>query len=550
MSKFKAIINSKYILHGPGPEPAVPLSKDTVGQFIHKILLSAPKNATAMIDALTNQSLKYSELLQKSINLAQALRHHGYNNPKTVLAIQSENSVNYFVPILASLFNSSIIAPLSHLYKSNELKHALQISQPKLLFCSEDCAQKIADLKDLKLEKILVMSKTSGLAMQSMDSFIQEALNGKDQNIHEFQSEFGISSELIAFILCSSGTTGLPKGVTLSHLNVMTRLAQQKDPRYYSQNPDHKVLGLPPFFHAYGLSFILGCIANLQTIICLKKFEEDLYLKTIEDYKIDIVPLIPPLANFLAQSDKVLKYYLSSVSDIICAAAPLSLETERNLKIRLNCKYLRNCLGMTETTSAVTFIQFGEDRKGSCGKLVPFVSGKVIDPSSLLALGPNKIGELCFKGPLVMRGYYKNPEATKNSFTEDGWLKSGDLGYYDEEGFFYVVDRLKEVIKYKGYQVAPAELEAILINHPKIADAGVVGVPDKVAGEVPLAFVVRKAETHVGEEEIIKYVADKVSPQKRLRGGVIFVESIPKNPSGKILRRKLRNALETLKSKL
>jgi 4-coumarate--CoA ligase len=218
--------------------------------------------------------------------------------------------------------------------------------------------------------------------------------------------------------------------------------------------------------------------------------------------------------------------------------------------LRLKIKSVRQAYGLTETTIGVVGMPLGCEKFGSSGKVLPYMLCKIRNPDTGESLGPNQIGELCFKGPVVMKGYYDNEQATRESFTSDGWLLTGDLAYYDDEEYFYVVDRLKELIKYKGFQVAPAELEALLLTNPKIRDAAVVGVPDEDAGELPLAFVVTDSGVVLTEVEVKQFIEGRVSSPKRLRGGVIFTTAIPKNPSGKILRRELRQLLRKNKSKL
>jgi 4-coumarate--CoA ligase len=226
------------------------------------------------------------------------------------------------------------------------------------------------------------------------------------------------------------------------------------------------------------------------------------------------------------------------------------MELFHRRSLRLNIKSVRQAYGLTETTIGVVGMPLGCEKFGSSGKVLPYMLCKIRNPDTGESLGPNQIGELCFKGPVVMKGYYDNEQATRESFTSDGWLLTGDLAYYDDEEYFYVVDRLKELIKYKGFQVAPAELEALLLTNPKIRDAAVVGVPDEDAGELPLAFVVTDSGAVLTEVEVKQFIEGRVSSPKRLRGGVIFTTAIPKNPSGKILRRELRQLLRKNKSKL
>lgn len=252
---------------------------------------------------------------------------------------------------------------------------------------------------------------------------------------------------------------------------------------------------------------------------------------------------------FLAKSPLVDQYDISSLRVIFCGAAPLTHEVEQAVSARLNRPMIRNGYGMTEGTVAFTGQNYEFCKSGSVGKIIAGVQGRVVDPETGLVLGANEEGELQFKGA-TMKGYVDDQKATSATMTDDGWLRTGDIGYYDMNEEFFVVDRLKELIKYKGFQVAPAELEGLLLKNKKIADVGVIGIPDERAGELPFAFVVKQPKVDLTESEVVDYVAKEMSDAKRLRGGVRFVDSIQKNPSGKILRRELRALYKTTKSKL
>jgi len=235
---------------------------------------------------------------------------------------------------------------------------------------------------------------------------------------------------------------------------------------------------------------------------------------------------------------------------IFSGAAPLSKDLEEQVKKRFNDDIMvLQAYGQTEATLGVLYSDVATAKPGSVGQLIKGTYGKVVD-SNGNSLGPNKVGELCFKGPFIMKGYIDNPEATTDSIDEDGWLHSGDLGYYDEDNQFYIVDRLKELIKYKGFQVPPAELEGLLLSHPKIRDAGVIGIPDEIAGELPFAFVVKEEDSDLTEQEVKDFVAKNASNPKWLRGGVKFIDEIPKNITGKILRREMKELYKTMKAKL
>jgi len=348
-----------------------------------------------------------------------------------------------------------------------------------------------------------------------------------------------------AAIMCSSGTTGMPKGVVLTQENILSILRTSRHPTFTLEISDAVVLSLLPMFHAYAFMVQLIMISRGTKFVIMRKFEEELFLRSIQNYKVSFLFLVPFLAVFLAKAKIVDKYDLSSLRTIKCGAASLSEEIEMLVKERLRLDSITQGYGLTETTLSVTGSPVSGNKTGSVGVLQPEVQGKVVDLETGRNVGPNQRGELCFKGPPIMKGYHGDLQATSASLDADGFLHTGDVGYYDEDGFFYIVDRVKELIKYKGYQVPPAELEAILLTHPAVKDAGVTGVPDEEAGELPLAFVMKQPEANVTEGELITYVAGQVSPQKRLRGGVVFVQSIPRTDSGKLLRRKLKLMLKS-----
>ncbi|KAF2880010.1 hypothetical protein ILUMI_26169 [Ignelater luminosus] len=544
LQKLK-VMDTKYELHGP--ELSVPVSQDPIGKQLFENLLKHQHLHNALIDAVSGETVSYTTLLEKTCLLANSFTNYGLKQ-NSVIGICSENNLQFFYPVIAAMYLGATVTTFNPSYTIGELIHTANVSKPQIIFCTKLTLPTV--LKANIAPKLVVLDNNQNI--DNTECLYQFIINysTKGFTIKDFKPVFQ-STEDVAFMLYSSGTTGLPKGVMLTHKNVNVKNAISRDPRYNRDTTAGSgcVIGLLPFYHAYGLFTTFHNIELGKTVVVMRKFDEKSYLKTIQDYKITVLYLVPPLAVVLAKSTLLDKYDLSSVVEVGCGAAPLGKETIEILKTRLNLKHFLQAYGMTETTLGVISMPTDHERDGSCGKVYPLTSVKVVDIETGQALGPNQNGELCFKSDLIMKGYAGDEEATKNVFDVDGWFHSGDIGYYDEDGFFYIVDRLKELIKYKGFQVPPAELGLILLTHPKIKDAGVVGLPDELAGELPLAFIVRKNKS-LTEDDVENYIAGQVSPQKHLRGGVRFVNEIPRNPSGKILRRKLRDLLRQQKSKL
>jgi acyl-CoA synthetase (AMP-forming)/AMP-acid ligase II len=300
------------------------------------------------------------------------------------------------------------------------------------------------------------------------------------------------------------------------------------------------IIGILPFYHIYGMVVIMNMsLVRGATIVTMPRFDLEQFLQLLEKHQITRANLVPPILLALAKHPLVANYDLSSIIEILSGAAPLSAELGDAVAERLNCNVIQG-YGMTET-SPVTHVcpNFpGMVKRASVGPALPNTAVKVIDIKNGQALGPNEEGEIWIHGPQVMKGYLNNPDATAATVDNEGWIHTGDIGYVDDDGYTFIVDRLKELIKYKGFQVAPAELEGLLLTNPIIADAAVIPSPDEEAGEIPKAFIVLKPGVESSADEIMAWVAERVSPQKKIRA-VQFVDTVPKSASGKILRRVL-----------
>ena len=338
----------------------------------------------------------------------------------------------------------------------------------------------------------------------------------------------------------SSGTTGRAKGVILTHRNLVANLCQIAPMGHVSA--ETTILAVLPFFHIYGMTVMMNQgLHKRATVVTMPKFDLTEFLRVISEYQVDRIYIAPPVAVALAKHPIVDEYDLSCIDVIFSGAAPLDAELGHAMGKRLGCTVLQG-YGMTELSPVSHCMP--DDRPdmdlNSSGFALPNIVCKLVDPETGEEVGPGGRGELWVQGPNVMSGYLNNPEATASTLDDEGYLHTGDIAEITDEGVFSIVDRVKELIKYKGYQVPPAELEAVLLTHPAIADSAVIGVRDADSGEeVPKAFVVKQSGAELTEAEVIDFVAAEVAPYKKVRQ-VAFIDAIPKSASGKILRKDLR----------
>src|SRR5688572_6887564 len=339
----------------------------------------------------------------------------------------------------------------------------------------------------------------------------------------------------LAVLPYSSGTTGLPKGVMLTHRNLIANLLQVQED--FPISDDDTLIGVLPFFHIYGMTVIMnqGLMAGATTVT-MPRFDLDQFLGLIEQHGVTRAYVVPPIALALAKHPAVDASDLSSIRTIMSGAAPLGAELAEQVSERIGTTVIQG-YGLTETSPVTHCNKPDENRPGTIGRALEDTECRIVDPESGEDVDEGERGELWIRGPQVMAGYLNNDEATAATIDQDGWLHTGDIAVRDADGYFAIVDRLKELIKFKGYQVPPAELEALLITHPAVADVAVIGVPDDEAGELPKAYVVAAGDD-LDTDALMEWVGEQVAPQKRVRL-VEVTDEIPKSPSGKILRRVL-----------
>lgn len=511
--------------------------------------LSKVADQIVLVSGITAEELTAKELLDRSILVAKSLIGAGIK-PGDVVSIASENRFEFAYVLFGSMLLNCTFAPINLTYSEREMHHAFSLSKPKIIFMSQFASDKVVNVgKTLSYVKKLVLIDDENPFGSHVELF-SDLMESKATQSASYAPVKCDKSKAVALILCSSGTTGLPKGVQLSQSNLVavTRFSKNTAVKLgNSRGADEEavILGLIPWFHAYGCTTLAGVILSTSgRIVLLPKFEESLFLGSIENYKCNMVFVVPPLMVFLAKHPVVDDYDISSIKILVCGGAPLSKELENAVYDRLKNPELKihQGYGMSEM-SCSSLIQLTMFKPGSAGEVVEGMSAKVIDDDGK-SVGPNVRGELCFKGNQNMLGYIDNQKATNETIDKDGWLHTGDVAYYDNDKQFFIVDRIKELIKWKGFQVPPAEIEAILLTNPKIKDAAVIGIPDESVGELPMAFVVKADSVELTADDVIQFVGDQVSPPKRLHGGVRFIDEIPKNLSGKILRRELRELVK------
>jgi acyl-CoA synthetase (AMP-forming)/AMP-acid ligase II len=511
------------VVISPHPDVAVP------DLPLHEFVLAGAMSRAdkpALVDGPSGRTLTYGQLAGGVGRMAAGLAARGFSKGD-VFAIYSPNLPEYALAFYGVSAAGGISSTVNPLYTAGELASQLDDAGARFLLTVPPFLDKALQATAASgVEEVFVLGEGEGAT--PFASLL--AVGGAAPDV-----DTDPASDLAA-LPYSSGTTGLPKGVMLTHRNLVANLCQCEP--VLAAGPGERLIAVLPFFHIYGLVVLMGLgLWRGATLVTMPRFDLEGFLGTLQDHRITRAYVAPPIVLALARHPLVDKYDLSSLDSILSGAAPLDAALEQACGQRLDA-VIGQGWGLTETSPVVTTTLRAPagPRPGSVGVLIPNTEARVVDPATGAGVSRGEVGELLVRGPQVMRGYLNAPEATADMLDPDGWLHTGDLGRIDQDGYVFIVDRVKELIKYKGLQVAPAELEAVLLAHPEIADAAVVRYPDEEAGEVPKAFVV--ARTPLDAEEVIAFVAERVAPHKKVRK-VEFVDEIPKALSGKILRRVL-----------
>jgi acyl-CoA synthetase (AMP-forming)/AMP-acid ligase II len=488
----------------------------------------------ALIDGTDGTTLSYEQVDRFHRRVAAALAEAGVRKGD-VLALHSPNTIAFPTAFYAATRAGATVTTVHPLATAPEFAKQLTDSAARWIITVSpllDIARRAAELAG-GVHEIFVCDSATG--HRSLIDMLASAAPEPQVAIDPAQD--------VAALPYSSGTTGTPKGVMLTHRQIATNLAQLNPA--IPAGPGDRVLAVLPFFHIYGLTALMNApLRQGATVVVLPRFDLEQFLAAIQNHRITALYVAPPIVLALAKHPAVAQYDLSSLKYVISAAAPLDARLAAACSERLGLPPVGQAYGMTELspgTHVVPLDGMSEAPPGTVGKLIAGTEMRIVsldDPGKDLPAGES--GEILIRGPQVMKGYLGRPDATAAMIDTDGWLHTGDVGHVDEDGWLFVVDRVKELIKYKGFQVAPAELEALLLTHPGVADAAVIGTYNDDGNEIPHAYVVRQpARTDLSEAEIMMYVAERVAPYKRIRH-VTFIDGVPRAASGKILRRQLR----------
>lgn len=528
---------SEIIFRSRLPDIDIP-SHLTLHQYVFQNAANYP-DKPCIIEHSTGKEYSYADVERISRKVAAGLVKFGIGQGEVVMLLLP-NCAEFVFLFLGIAMRGAVVTTANPLYKPAEIHRQVRSAKAKLIITQAAFVEKLAEECEQHIGILTIDEPVEGFQNVSV---ILDA----DENECPVVE---IGPDDVVALPYSSGTTGLPKGVMLTHKSLITSVAQQVDgenPNLHFSTED-VVLCVLPLIHIFSLNSVLLCSLRAGSAVAImQKFDVVALLQFIQRFRITVAAVVPPIVLAITKCPTVDQFDISSIRKVLSGAAPMGKELEDAFRARLPKAVIGQGYGMTEAgpvlSMCLSFAKYPTPVKpGSCGTVVRNAQMKIVDTETGVSLPRSQAGEICIRGDQIMKGYLNDPDSTAFTVDKDGWLKSGDVGYVDEDDEVFIVDRVKEIIKYKGYQVPPAELEGMLIAHESIHDAAVVPEPDLAAGEIPVAFVVKANGFDITEDEIKQYIAKQVVFYKRICK-VHFIDAIPKSPTGKILRRELKKKL-------
>ncbi|KAL6257671.1 hypothetical protein P5V15_011250 [Pogonomyrmex californicus] len=501
---------------------------NSFGELLFEKLKNNP-HVIGQIDSVTDKRITFSEIKERSVRCALWLKNRGIRSGD-IIGVSTH--FDYTAPLLGCLFICAHFYPIHHKISIHDCRFLLSLAKPKIVFVNADMVEIMA--KAAKEENLIIEFVTFGHA-KGFQSF-QEIIQKEQDAIGDFRCTPISSLEETALFTLSSGSVGQPKVVMLSHRALINNMLNDT---MYATESQKVVMWFATLRWITGIIMVLRSIYFCKTQIITGIFDAEQTCKMIKKYNVEWFAISSGMFATIVKNNLFQKYCLSSLKKVCVGGAAIRSQLLETMIKALPYTEIIHVLGMCELSGTVATQREG-DKLGSVGYVLKNVQLKVIDIDTGNTLGPNKVGELLWKSPYMLTGYYNNPEATKETLTNDGWLRSGDLGYYDEDGELYICDRITETIRVDGFMVYPTEIENILQDHPAIREVAVVRIRDDINEERPIAFVSKFPDLEVTIEELIKLVADNLEDYKHLRGGVQFLDELPHTDTGKIARKQLR----------
>jgi acyl-CoA synthetase (AMP-forming)/AMP-acid ligase II len=511
------------IIH-TSPLPDVDIPETPISGFVLRQAAIKP-DAVAITDG-AGSSYTYAELSDAIHRMAGGLAARGFG-PGLTLGLMAPNVPEYAIVFHAAAVAGGTVTTINPTYGADEVRFQLKDAGASLLITVPmfvDVAT--AGMEGTDVTELYVMGEADGVT--PMSELFGEPIEQVAVDVHDG----------VVVLPYSSGTTGLPKGVMLTHFNLVANICQMEHVLDYQG--EEVALAALPFFHIYGMQVLMnGLLSNGVRVVTMPRFDMGDALGLVQSQKVTRFFAVPPMVLGLAKVPDVDNFDLSSVKQIFSGAAPLGAELANEAAARVGCEVVQG-YGMTELSPVTHSTVEGQGRPGTSGVPISNVECRIVDPESGEDQPAGERGELWVRGPMVMKGYLNNEEATAATIDADGWLHTGDVALIDEAGHYSIVDRIKELIKYNGFQVPPAELEGLLITHPAVVDVAVIGVPDVSVGELPKAFVTLAPGASLTLDEVQAFVSEHFVSYKQIRL-LEEIDVIPKSASGKILRRELRD---------
>lgn len=513
-----------------------------VGELVLQKLRSRPE-FVGQVDAISGRESSYAEMAEKSVKVALWLRKEGVQ-PNDVIGICTNNHMESYVPLLSALYVGAIANPWDHELSPMTAKYFLSLTTPKVVFVNaESVASVAAAAKELGLETKLVVMRGESEGRLSLEDLLRSITDPAE--VGEFRCARITSPDATATIVCSSGTTGLPKGTEISHSAIINYMSVLD----VHDLEGHVSMWIPTMRWYCGLFVILQAILKYSKRVLVPDYDEiDELCRIIEKYQVSWFRCDSCFSIRLVKFNVLEKYSLPSLKVLLFGGSHFRKELQESLNEQLPHTCVLQCYGMTDL-GGLCACQAKNSKPGSCGYVCDTVRLRVVDQNTGEILGANKVGEIHTRSAYMMTRYYENPEATAKALDSEGWLRTGDLGYYDQDGEIFLVDRLSEFINYRSIKVSPAEIEALLQSHPSVLEVGVVPVPHDIEEEHATAFVARVPGRQVTEQQLTNLVDETLPWFCKLYGGVHFLEKLPRTSTGKIAKKELKQLAKTLAGK-